>query len=146
MIKTILLLKIFFLCFVSQSSFAQHNHHSKNFPVNKAHKNATVKYGITSFYADKFNVRLTANGETYNHLKFTAACNVLPLNSWIKVTNLSNHRSVILKINDRLNKKNKRLVDVSKSAAQQLGFISKEITKVKVEVLKRNNSKTISSN
>lgn len=138
MIKTLLLLKIILLCFLSQSSLAQHNHHSKNYSVTKKHKKAVVKYGIASFYADKFHVKQTANGEKYNHIKYTAACNVLPLNSWIKVTNLSNHRSVILKINDRLNKKNKRLVDVSKSAAQKLGFISKGIAKVKVELLKRN--------
>ena len=146
MIKTLLLLKIILLCFFAQSSLAQHNHHSKNYSVNKKHKKAIVKYGIASFYADKFYVRQTANGEKYNHLKYTAACNVLPLNSWVKVTNLSNHRSVILKINDRLSKKNKRLIDVSKSAAQKLGFISRGITKVKVELLKRSNSKAASSN
>ena len=141
-----MLLKIILLCFLSQSSFAQHNNYSKKVSVNKTHKKAIVKYGIASFYADKFHLRQTANGEKYDYLKYSAACNVLPLNSWIKVTNLSNNHSVILKINDRLNKKNKRLVDVSKSAAQKLGFISKGITEVKVEVLKRYNSKTTSSN
>jgi rare lipoprotein A len=135
--KPLLLLKIILLCFLSQSSFSQHNHHNKNYSVNKKYKKTIVKYGIASFYADKFHVRQTANGEKYNRMKYTAACNVFPLNSWIKVTNLSNHRSVILKINDRLSKKNKRLVDVSKSAAQKLGFISRGITKVKVELLKR---------
>ena len=112
----------------------------KFYPKNKSHivtkRKATIKYGVASFYADKFNVRNTANGEKYNDQKLSAACNVLPLNTWIKVTNLSNHKSVVLKINDRLNKRNKRLVDVSKKAAEKLGFVTKGITKVKVEVIK----------
>lgn len=112
----------------------------KFYPKNKSHivtkQKATVKYGVASYYADKFNVRHTANGEKYSHQKLSAACNVLPLNTWVKVTNLSNHKSVVLKINDRLNKKNKRLIDVSKSAAQKLDFVAQGITRVKVEVLK----------
>ena len=49
-------------------------------------------YGTASYYADKFNGRETANGEVYNSKKMTAACNVLPMGTWIKVTNLSNNR------------------------------------------------------
>ncbi len=146
MIKSLLLLKIIFLCFLSQNSLAQHNHRTyKNFTVDKNQRRKTIKYGTASFYADKFHLHQTANGEKYNHSKYTAACNVLPLNSWIKVTNLSNHHSVILRINDRMNKNNKRLIDVSKSAAQKLGFISRGITKVKVEVLRHYNRKSASS-
>lgn len=98
-------------------------------------KEIVIKYGIASFYAAKFNGRKTANGNTFNSLKFTAACNVLPLGTWVKVTNLKNERSVIVYINDRLHPKNKRLIDLSKTAAEKLGFVSKGITKVKVEVL-----------
>ncbi len=57
------------------------------------------------------------------------------MNKWIKVTNLRNHKSVILKINDRLSRKSKRLVDVSQTAAKKLGFMTHGITKVKVELL-----------
>ena len=95
-----------------------------------------IKYGIASFYAKKFNGRKTANGDIYNSTKYTAACNVLPLNTWVKVTNLKNNKSVIVMINDRLHAKTKRLVDLSKDAAQKLGYVGRGLTRVKVEVLR----------
>ena len=95
----------------------------------------TVLYGQASFYANKFNGRRTANGETFDQKKLTCACNVLPLGTWIKVTNLRNKRSVIVKINDRIHPKMKRVVDLSRAAAQKLGYISSGLTRVKVEVL-----------
>lgn len=98
-------------------------------------KQIVIKYGIASFYAQKFNGRKTANGDIYNSQKYTAACNVLPLNIWAKVTNIKNDKSVIVYINDRLHHKNNRLIDLSKVAAQKLGYIKKGLTKVKVEVL-----------
>ena len=52
---------------------------------------------LASFYAKKFHGRKTANGEIYSRDKYTAACNVLPLNTWVKVTNLRNNRSVSCK-------------------------------------------------
>jgi rare lipoprotein A len=94
-------------------------------------------YGTASYYADKFNGRETANGEIYDGNKMTAACNVLPLGTWIRVTNLSNNRSVIVKTNDRLHAKMKRIVDLSRGAAVKLGYIGKGLTKVKVEVLEK---------
>ena len=100
-------------------------------------KEIVIKYGTASFYAHKFNGRQTANVNFYNSLKFTAACNVLPLGIWVKVTNLKNDKSVIVYINDRLHPKNKRLIDLSKTAAQKLGYVSNGLTKVKVEVLGR---------
>lgn len=98
-------------------------------------KEIVIKYGMASFYAEKFIGRRTANGKTYSHGKLTAACNVLPLGTWVKVTNVRNDKSVIVQINDRLHFRNKRLIDLSKSAAQQLDFIARGVTKVKVEVL-----------
>ncbi len=98
-------------------------------------KDIVIKYGLASFYAQKFNGRKTANGNTFSSIKYTAACNVLPLGTWIKVTNVKNDKSVIVYINDRLHPKNKRLIDLSKTAAEKLGYISKGVTKVKVEVL-----------
>ncbi len=94
-----------------------------------------IKYGIASFYHEKFNGRQTANGNIYNSKKLTAACNVLPLGTWVKVTNVKNDKSVIVQINDRLHHKNPRLIDLTKTAAQKLDFISRGLTKVKVEVL-----------
>ena len=96
---------------------------------------AKVLYGAASFYADKFNGRQTATGELYDHGRLTAACNRLPLNTWIRVTNLKNKKFVIVRVNDRLHHRNPRLVDMSKTAAQKLGFIRAGLAQVKVEVL-----------
>ncbi|HEU4574380.1 MAG TPA: septal ring lytic transglycosylase RlpA family protein [Chitinophagaceae bacterium] len=100
-------------------------------------KKATPKilYGTASYYADKFNGRRTANGEIFSQKKMTAACNVLPLGTWIKVTNLRNGKWVIVKTNDRLHSRMKRVVDLSTTAARQLGYYKAGLAKVKVEVL-----------
>ena len=98
-------------------------------------KKIIIKYGIASFYAVKFTGRKTARGERFNPQLLTAACNVLPLGTWVKVTNLKNDKTVIVEINDRLYPKNKRLIDLTKTAAQKLGFVNSGTTRVKVEVL-----------
>jgi rare lipoprotein A len=97
-----------------------------------------VLYGTASFYSNKFNGRKTANGEIYSQAKFTCACNVLPLGTWLKVTNMRNGKSVIVKVNDRLHPKMRRIVDLTRAAAQKLNFISSGLTRVKVEVLGKN--------
>lgn len=94
-------------------------------------------YGQASYYANKFEGRKTANGEIFRHSKLTAACNALPLGTWIKITNLKNGKSVVVKTNDRLHNKTRRLVDLTRTAAQKLGFIKSGLTRVKVEVLKK---------
>jgi rare lipoprotein A len=94
-------------------------------------------YGLASYYADKFDGRPTASGEAYDHNKFTAACNQLPLGTWIRVTNLSNNRRVVVRTNDRLHVKMKRLIDLSRSAAELLGYTKRGLTQVKVEVLEK---------
>jgi peptidoglycan lytic transglycosylase len=95
-----------------------------------------VLYGTASFYSSKFEGRQTANGEIFSQQKMTAACNVLPLGTWVRVTNLKNGRSVVVKINDRLHYKMKRVVDLSKVAARQIGH-KDGLTRVKVEVVER---------
>lgn len=94
-----------------------------------------VFYGQASFYANKFHGRKTANGEIFDQNKMTCACNVLPLGTWIKVTNLRNGRTVVVKTNDRLHPKMKRIVDLTRGAATKLGFISSGLTRVKIEVI-----------
>jgi rare lipoprotein A len=96
-----------------------------------------VQYGVASYYHDKFQNRLTASGEKFDQKKMTAAHNGLPLNTWIRVTNLSNNKSVIVRVNDRLHRKNTRLVDLSNTAAKNLGYLDNGLTKVKVEVFGR---------
>lgn len=100
-----------------------------------AGKKTKIYYGTASFYADKFEGRKTANGEIFSQKKMTAACNILPLGTWIRVTNLRNGKSVIVKTNDRLHPRMKRIVDLSKSAARELKYTGHGLTRVKVEVL-----------
>ena len=97
-------------------------------------KTARVFYGQASFYANKFNGRKTASGELFSQKKFTCACNILPLGTWVKVTNLRNGKSVVVKINDRIHPRMKRVVDLSKVAAQKLDYVSRGLTRVKVEI------------
>ena len=101
----------------------------------------TIK-GTASFYHQKFHGRKTATGETFDSNGMTAACNQLPLGTLVKVTNLKNGKSVIVKINDRLHAKNKRLIDLSYLAAKELNFIQNGTCKVEIEVIstKKNQS------
>jgi rare lipoprotein A len=101
-------------------------------------KPARVQYGTASFYADKFEGQKTANGEIFTQKGMTAAHNSLPLGTWIRVTNLSNKKSVLVKVNDRLHHRNPRLVDLSKSAAKKLGYTGKGLSKVRVDVIGKN--------
>src|ERR1700741_3187623 len=76
-------------------------------------ENSDVKgggHGTASYYADKFNGRRTANGEIFSNNEMTAAHNTLPLGTYVKVTNLRNGRSVIVRITDRLHHKNTRII------------------------------------
>ncbi len=122
----------FFLLLVPQPHLPGSGAAAINHPAN-----SKTYYGIASYYADMFNGRETANGEIYSHDKLTAACNVLPLGTWIKVTNLRNNKSVIVKTNDRLHPRMKRIVDLSKLAAKTLGYIGRGLTQVKVEVIEK---------
>ena len=97
-----------------------------------------VVYGTASFYANSFHGKKTASGEIFSQQKFTAACNVLPLGTWIKVTNLRNGKSVIVRTNDRLHARMTRVVDLSRAAADKLSYVKSGLTRVKVEVLGKN--------
>lgn len=106
--------------------------------VTKKKKVPKVQYGVASFYHNKFEGRKTANGEIFSQKKLTAACNTLPLNCWVRVTNIRNNRSVILRVTDRMHHLNKRLIDLSHIAAKQLGYTGHGLTRVKVEYLGKN--------
>ncbi len=92
--------------------------------------------GQASWYGDEFDGKKTANGETYNMQDFTAAHRTLPLPSMVKVTNLNNGKSVIVRVNDRGPFARNRIIDVSQKAAEQLDFKGKGTTNVKVQFLK----------
>ncbi|MGY0218060.1 septal ring lytic transglycosylase RlpA family protein [Endozoicomonadaceae bacterium StTr2] len=89
--------------------------------------------GTASWYGAKFHGRRTANGEVYNMYQMTAAHKTLPLPSYVRVTNLENSRSVILRVNDRGPFHGDRLIDLSWVAAKKLDFHNKGTARVKVE-------------
>jgi rare lipoprotein A len=105
--------------------------------------NQKTLIGKASYYAAKFEGRKTANGEIFRHKNLTAACNVLPLGTWIEVTNLSNNKKVIVKTNDRLAPHMTRVVDLTLAAAKKLDFVNAGLTKVKVVVLGKNYKKQV---
>jgi rare lipoprotein A len=131
----VLLLAAFSFLFNNVGAQSHKNHPGKTTVLKKPGKKIRPLYGTASYYAKKFNGRKMVNGEIYRPEKYTAACNVLPLNTRIRVTNLKNNKSVIVIIKDRMNRKNKRLVDLSYAAAKKLGYLSNGLTRVKVEVL-----------
>jgi rare lipoprotein A len=97
--------------------------------------NAQTQTGRASFYADKFEGSPTASGEKYKHSKLTAAHKSLPFGTKVRVTNIVNNQTVEVVINDQGPYVDGRIIDLSKSAAQQLGFINQGLTEVKVEVI-----------
>jgi rare lipoprotein A len=92
--------------------------------------------GVASYYSDEFHGRKTANGETYDMYALTAAHKTYSFNTEVRVTNLSNGKFVVLRINDRMPANNKRIIDVSFQAARELGMIISGIADIKLEVLK----------
>jgi len=91
--------------------------------------------GFASIYANRFIGLRTATGEIFKHSNFTAASNNFKINSWVKVTNLSNMKSVIVRINDRMHPRMARMgrvVDLTKAAAKLLGNFD-GLADVKVE-------------
>jgi rare lipoprotein A len=103
---------------------------------------AQVQTGKASFYADKFEGASTASGEKYRHKKLTAAHKTLPFGTRIKVTNLANNKSVEVVVNDRGPYVDGRVVDVSKSAAEELGFVNQGLADVSVEVVDAGDGKS----
>ncbi len=93
------------------------------------------KTGIASWYGPNFHGKKTANGEIFNQNDLTAAHKTLPLPSIVRVTNLENGRSLIVRVNDRGPYSKGRIIDMSKRSAELLGFKDKGIAKVRVQVL-----------
>jgi rare lipoprotein A len=101
-----------------------------------------VQTGKASFYADKFDGSPTASGEKYRSSKLTAAHKTLPFGTRIRVTNLSNNETVEVIVNDRGPYVENRIIDLSKAAAEKLGFVNQGLADVKIEVLDAGDGKT----
>jgi len=95
-----------------------------------------IEVGYASYYSREFKGRKTASGETFDPMKLTAAHRTLPFGTLVRVTNLENKRSVVVKINDRGPFVKGRIIDLSYKAALKIGMVSRGIAKVKLEVIR----------
>jgi rare lipoprotein A len=93
--------------------------------------------GIASWYGDDFHGRKTANGEIYDMNAISAAHTTLPMPSYVRVTNLQNNRSLIVRVNDRGPFHDDREIDLSSKAAELLGFRDRGLAQVRVEYVGR---------
>jgi len=91
--------------------------------------------GVASWYGKKFHNHLTANGEVFNMFAMTAAHKTLPLPSFVRVTNLVNNKSVIVRVNDRGPFHSQRIIDLSYAAAYALGITATGTAQVEVTTI-----------
>ena len=91
--------------------------------------------GTASWYGKPFHGRTTASGEPYDMFQFTAAHRYLPLGTWVKVTNLRNGRSVMVRINDRGPVPESRIIDLSYGAAAMLEFRNVGVERVQLDLV-----------
>jgi rare lipoprotein A len=104
--------------------------------IAEAQKATQQMNGVASFYAKKFNGRPTATGEIFKHSNLTAASNFFKFHTWVRITNLLNGKSVVVRINDRMHPamaKKGRVVDLTTAAAKELGCAFTGLIKVMVE-------------
>lgn len=99
-------------------------------------RRTVTERGQASYYSDKFRGKKTASGERYDSGKLTAAHKTLPFGTMVKVTNLSNGLSVVVKVNDRGPFARGRIIDLSKKAARKIGMINAGVANVKLEYTK----------
>jgi rare lipoprotein A len=97
---------------------------------------AQTEEGTANFYSDKFEGKKTASGQIYDKNGLTASHKKLPFGTKVLVTNLDNGKSVVVTINDRMAASNPAVIDVTRKAAEDLGFTKSGKAKVKVEVQK----------
>ena len=109
--------------------------------IKSAKRVPKVITGVSSFYGTDFHGKLTANGEVYDMYGLTAAHKTLPLNTIVRVTNLANNKSLILRINDRGPYIKGRILDCSYGAAKKLDFIIQGTTKVRIEIIEVGDNK-----
>jgi rare lipoprotein A len=91
--------------------------------------------GLAAFYHMTFQGRRTASGESFDHSELTAAHKTLPFGTLVRVINLHNNRSIIVRVNDRGPMQADRVIDVTRRAAGLLGFINQGMTRVALEIL-----------
>ena len=112
---------------------AVHSAHPPRAKAKPAHKPYQV--GRASWYGKRFHGKETASGEPYNMFQFTAAHRALPLGTLVKVTNLRNHRWVVVRVNDRGPVPKTRVIDLSYGAAQMLGLKGAGVERVRLDLV-----------
>jgi len=122
---------------VEQAVQQKESKHERVEPTLPGAKVAHSQVGLASFYGknDGFHGRITANGEVYDKNELTAAHREHPFDSIVRVTNLSNGKSLKVRINDRGPAIEDRIIDLSYAAARQLEFVTDGLSEVKVELL-----------
>ncbi len=103
-----------------------------------AQRQKFTQTGVASYYAGRFHGRKTSSGEIYDSKKFTAAHRTLKFGTMVKVTNLKNNLSVIVKVNDRGPFAHNRIIDISQAAAQEIGMLKTGTAQVRIEVVDEN--------
>ncbi|CAL1240118.1 septal ring lytic transglycosylase RlpA family protein [Candidatus Methylocalor cossyra] len=96
---------------------------------------ATVNTGVASYYSNRFHGRKTASGERFDQNGLTAMHRTLPFGTRLRVTNLANNRTVVVRVNDRCHGRNRRSLDLTRRAAFELGFLRAGLAKVRYEVV-----------
>lgn len=114
--------------------YSNKTHYSEPKPKVQASKGETF-FGKASFYADKYHGRTTANGERFDMHDYTAAHKELPFDTIVKVTNLKNGKSVVVRINDRGPFVKGRVIDLSKGAAEKIDMVAAGVVDVKLEIM-----------
>lgn len=137
--KYIIVLTISGLIFGCGSTARFSKNESESETYQGSNKSLEIIQGVASYYADQYHGRKTANGEIYNMNDFTAAHKSYPFNTIVRVTNLSNNKSVELRINDRMPEFKGRIIDISYRAAQEIDMVVSGIIEVRLEVLKWGN-------
>lgn len=110
----------------------------QSYPQKSSQQQGSGRYevGRASYYADKYQSRLTANGERFDQSKNTAAHKTLPFGTWVRVTNVDNGRSINVRVNDRGPFVKGRIIDLSSSAFRAIGSVRLGLLNVRVQVLK----------
>lgn len=93
--------------------------------------------GTAVYYADHFHGKLVASGEKYDKNAYTAAHNSLAFGTKLEVRNLENGKTVEVRVNDRMGKNSKRLIDLSRAAAEEIGLVEAGRARVRIRVLER---------
>ncbi|MFI3136733.1 MAG: septal ring lytic transglycosylase RlpA family protein [Methylococcaceae bacterium] len=104
------------------------------------HTQSAQQLGVATYYSDSYQGKRTASGEFYDKNKLTTVHKHYPFGTLLRVTNLKNNHSVIVKVNDRAPLRNNHVLDLSKQAAVELDFIKAGRAKVKIEAIQSDNT------